>query len=62
MLNMQFATVNSAVTSGGNDAMLFGAAASGIFTVSGAFTVGGGPGTVAADVTPGGVTVLVPPP
>ncbi|MBM4021957.1 MAG: hypothetical protein FJ284_06920 [Planctomycetes bacterium] len=62
LLDMLFGNVASAVTSGGNDAMLFGPGASGTFTVSGAFTVGGSPGTVAADVTPGGATVIVPAP
>jgi hypothetical protein len=63
VLGMLFSTVAAGVPSGGNNALVFGAGATGTFSVSSSFTVAGGtPGTVAGDVTPGGVTVLVPAP
>jgi hypothetical protein len=59
---MQFDSVVSGVASGGNDALVFGGSATGTFTTT-SFSVDDGAtqGTVAADVTPGGVTVIVPP-
>jgi hypothetical protein len=59
---MQFNSVVSGVSPGGNDALVFGGSATGTFNAT-AFSVDGGTtqGTVAADVTPGGVTVIVPP-
>jgi hypothetical protein len=63
LLDMQFASISSGVTAGTGDALEFGPGTAGQFTVTGAFSVGGGttPGT-AADVTnAGSATVILPP-
>jgi hypothetical protein len=62
IISALFSTVSSQVPASSNDAMLFGPSATGTFTVSGSFTVASGtPGSVSADVEPGGVSVIVPP-
>ena len=63
LLDMQFASISSGVTAGTGDALEFGPGTGGQFTVTGAFTVGGGttPGT-AADVTNAGATTVILPP
>ena len=63
ILDMTFQSISAGVPSGGNNALVFGAGATGSFNVTGSFTVNAGStnGSVATDVTSGGVTVTVPP-